>query len=375
MYGAQDNDVVVGKNGNWDGDNLNSDGFGCIIHPTNSSIVYGSGQYGNINKSTDQGNNWFQLNVGNTDALWDSPYKMNYNNPNELFAGMDHMYHSTNGGSSWSQLGNLGSTTRLFKDFAFCAASPQNMYAVYGSNSNITSNSVYKSTNGGTTWSLLTAPEVTGYNLKGIEVHPTDPLRIWVTVGGYRVGKKVLYSDDGGVSFYNISGSLPNLSANTVVYQKGSNDIIYVGMDNGVYVYGDTLTDWVPYYTNLPNAIVKELKIRYKTNDLFAGTYGRGVWRTNLYQNAVGVGIKDVESSTKVIVYPNPVGDELVIDTKDAPEGEAQIQIMDAMGQLILETEMDEPRLTIPCSQLATGIYFVSYTIGGSKTVRRFVKL
>ena len=367
MYGAQDNDVVVGKNGNWDGDNLNADGFGCAIHPTNSSILFGASQYGGINKSADQGTFWTALNIGNQNADWDAPYQLNMNNPNELFAGMDYFYHSTNGGVSWSQMGKLGSSSNLFKAFDFCKANTLVMYATYGVNG------LFKTTNGGSTWSNQNSPDIAGVNIKSIAVHPTDPDRVWVTASGYRAGKKVFYSSDGGQSFSNISGTLPNISANTIAYQEGSNDIVYVGMDNGVYVYGDTLSDWLPFYDNLPNAIVKEIKIRYSTNELFAGTYGRGVWRSNLY-GSTATGIHDIEQSN-IVIYPNPVQDELIINSKDVPRSDAEIKLYTIEGQLIKEMESNELPIAIPCSDMATGVYIVTYEVGGTKTVRRFVKL
>ena len=70
-----------------------------------------------------------------------------------------------------------------------------------------------------------------------------------------------MVSTDGGVTWAAIGGSLPNLPINCIVYQNGSNDGLYVGTDLGVYYRDNTLADWVPFKTGLPNTIVNELEI------------------------------------------------------------------------------------------------------------------
>jgi PKD repeat protein len=41
----------------------------------------------------------------------------------------------------------------------------------------------------------------------------------------------------------------------------------------------------MPFMTGLPNVVVNDFEIFYPTNKLRAGTYGRGVWETDLYSN------------------------------------------------------------------------------------------
>jgi hypothetical protein len=69
---------------------------------------------------------------------------------------------------------------------------------------------------------------------------------------------------------------------NTVVYQKGSQDAVYVGTDFGVYYRDATMPDWVPYNTSLPNVIIYELEINDDIQKLRACTYGRGIWESDL---------------------------------------------------------------------------------------------
>src|ERR1041384_7736590 len=68
-----------------------------------------------------------------------------------------------------------------------------------------------------------------------ITISPTDPNKVWITLSGYSAGNKVFQTVNGGSSWTNVSFNLPNLPANCSVYQPGSSDLIYVGMDVGVY--------------------------------------------------------------------------------------------------------------------------------------------
>jgi xyloglucan-specific exo-beta-1,4-glucanase len=79
----------------------------------------------------------------------------------------------------------------------------------------------------------------------------------------------------------NISGSLPNVPVNTIVYEHGSEHRVYIGTDIGVFYRDDYFDDWLPYMTGLPNVMVHELEINYTSQKLVAATYGRGIWQSD----------------------------------------------------------------------------------------------
>ena len=105
-------------------------------------------------------------------------------------------------------------------------------------------------------------------------------------MAGYSAGLKVYKSTNGGSTWTNISGTLPNLPANCLAYANGSNGALYLGMDVGVYYIDNTLSDWVQFNTGLPNAEVFDLEIQYATSTIKAGTYGRGLWESPLFAGA-----------------------------------------------------------------------------------------
>jgi len=108
------------------------------------------------------------------------------------------------------------------------------------------SSSIKKSVNTGGNWSNITNGISGSGFITDIAVSETNEDHIWVTKSGYSGGKKVFESTNGGSSWINVSGNLPNLPANTIQYAKGTNDGIYVGTDIGVYYKDNNLSDWIP---------------------------------------------------------------------------------------------------------------------------------
>jgi hypothetical protein len=146
---------------------------------------------------------------------------------------------------------------------------------------------MWKTVDGGSTaaWTPITLPVLTN-SITYITVHPTDPNTVWFTVGGYTSGQKVYESTNGGASWTEIGTGLPNLPIMSIVHYKKATDrnVLFVGTDLGVYVK-DGANAWATYSNNLPNVVVSELEIYYNpsgTDKLRAGTYGRGLWETDI---------------------------------------------------------------------------------------------
>ncbi|MEY3941856.1 MAG: hypothetical protein RIR07_742, partial [Bacteroidota bacterium] len=90
----------------------------------------------------------------------------------------------------------------------------------------------------------------------------------------------VFESYNGGQSYSNITGSLPNIPANAVAFEPGSNNLRYVGTDLGMFVRDNLLSDWVPFNAGLPNVIVNDIEILTQPRLVRIGTYGRGIWQS-----------------------------------------------------------------------------------------------
>lgn len=117
-------------------------------------------------------------------------------------------------------------------------------------------------------------------------VDPTNPNRIWVSCSGYRATEKVFFSahrgNVGSWVNWDPNGTLPNLPVNDMVYQEGTEGGLYIAMDVGVYYRNNLTEDWIPFYMDLPNVQVYDLDINYCAGKIRAGTFGRGIWESDL---------------------------------------------------------------------------------------------
>jgi hypothetical protein len=59
-------------------------------------------------------------------------------------------------------------------------------------------------------------------------------------------------------------------------------DLLFLGNDSGIYVSNDGGGNWLAMRGNMPTVAVHDLVIHPRENDLVAGTYGRGVWVTDI---------------------------------------------------------------------------------------------
>ena len=257
------------------------DGMDCFIDRTNNNTMIGSYVYGEYYKSNNGGNNFTSINNGIPSGDWLSVIHQDPTTANTYYAGgRNAIYKTTNGGTSWTALGTPSGSNAII-EFAIAPSNNQIIYAVK-------QNSVSKSTNGGTTWTAITTGlPVTSLQPTNLAVSNTDPNVVYVTFSGYNTSSKVFKSTSGGTSWSNISTGLPNVPCNTIVYHNSStNDAVYLGTDVGVYYKDNTMTTWTMYSTNLPRVSVRDLEIYYPTSRLRAGTFGRGTWDTDLYSSA-----------------------------------------------------------------------------------------
>jgi len=232
--------------------------------------VYGTTQYGALNRSNNAGYNRTNIKPAAVtyDGNWVTPFIIDPVNSQTIYAGYQELYKSTNRGTAWTQISTTGSTGNM--ELIEVAASNTNyIYIVYGGGV------MYRSANGGTSWTAITSGTVG--TVRGITVHPSDPQKVAVVTTNGRV----FTSTNGGTTWTAFSGTLPAIPGRDIKYVSDA-DGLYVGLDPGVYYRDNTLTDWTPFMNNLPNVEITDLEIHEPSNTIYAGTYGRGAWSSAL---------------------------------------------------------------------------------------------
>jgi hypothetical protein len=202
--------------------------------------------------------------------------------PHIVFVAKDSIYRSTNYGASgsWVYMGMPG--TGNLNEMKQGTNNRNRMYVSQGSN-------IFRSDNilvnpGPATWTNVSSG-LPNLFITGIEVDPTNADHVYVCVSNFFAGDKVFFSSNGGAagSWTNISGSLPNVAMLCLAFHDNGLHGLYVGSDVGVFYRDDNLGDWIYYSNSMPVVPVSDLYINSASGEIVAGTYGRGLWKSDLY--------------------------------------------------------------------------------------------
>lgn len=255
-------------------DDYTYDGMEAIIDYTDAAIMFINHQYGDMYRTTNGGSSW---SASKCCGGWVTPVVMDPTDHDIMYYGSSggDVFKSTNNGVSWTNKNsNIG--TDYIYSIAIAPGDPEVVYAG-------TFTELKRSDDGGDSWTSLTDFIPSGVAINYLAVSNTEPMKVWAALSAYSEGDKVYYSSDGGENWTNVSGTLPNIPVNTIVYENGSDDRLYVGTDIGVFTKDNSSADWEPYMDGLPNVMIHELEINYTRQKLVAATYGRGVWESDLY--------------------------------------------------------------------------------------------
>ena len=276
ITGHQDNGSNLLNGSNWS-QVYGGDGMDCFIDWNNNNTLVASTQNGGFTRSFNGGANWSAIVSGlSGNPAWVAPIVQDPLSANTYYCGYQNVFKSTNQGNTWTIISNFNTTLDEIK------VSPLNPNIIFATSTN----AIWKTSNGGTTWSNITPTNLIGNNqITDLTMDNLNPNNIYITLSGYSAGIKVLASYNGGSTWINYSQGLPNIPTNCIVYLKNSPQGLYIGTDVGVYYREANMSNWISYFTGLPNIIVQDLEIYYSTGKLRAATYARGVWETNLYSN------------------------------------------------------------------------------------------
>ncbi|HSZ57460.1 MAG TPA: autotransporter-associated beta strand repeat-containing protein, partial [Tepidisphaeraceae bacterium] len=226
-----------------------------------------------LRRSDDGGATWTTITSGidpNEPQFYYAGFAVDPANGNHLVYGTDRVYQSLDGGNSWTPISTPGAngwtanSTGTISNLAIAPSDPNTIYAT-------DSGHIFVTTNDGATWvqrDSFSSPYAQ------IVVDPSNPQVAYVMSWAFGTNK-VMRTSDGGATWENVSGNLPDLPTFTLAINQGT---LYVGNDNGVWASTDDGTTWAPYATGLPNVQVHDLEFDPVNNILAAFTYGRGVW-------------------------------------------------------------------------------------------------
>jgi photosystem II stability/assembly factor-like uncharacterized protein len=211
-------------------------------HPIDSSSFYYLGN--NVWKNTN--NKWTNLTEdikGEEQPI--RGFDINPKNPNQLFFSFDQ--------PTWS-------TRKLIGKF-------------------------FRSMDGGQTWKDITInlPIAAWHSITSVVSNPQNPNEVYASLGLMDTDQlnKVYKSTDGGDTWTNYSAGLPKYETIKVAYLKGANTLV-LSTVAGLYYRGQYDKKWKLLSGQIPRIEVRDFEIDQKGKYLYAATYGNGVWRMKI---------------------------------------------------------------------------------------------
>ncbi len=356
--GSQDNGTSFYSAATGWKDWLGADGMETFISRNNINMFFGTSQFGSLYRSTNGGSSYVNLNTPPGSGNWVTPFEEDPTALNTIYVGYSRVYKSPNNGSTWNPISqNFGYNLNNLK------IAPTNNQIMYASRSYF----LYRTEDGGATDWVQTA--LPGGSINSIAIHPANPNKIAVAVTS---ANKVMVSNDGGTTWENYRKNLPDFSSLALVWDDNGKDGLYVGMDYGIYYIDNTFTDWQPYNNLLPNVMINELEINTQNRQLYAGTYGRGLWVSPLVEPTVDT--EEFVFGNDINLFPNPVMDQLSISSPTAVE--AEIRIFDLSGKLLIyhSDAILGNSYSVNVSKLSAGVYFLRINTSKGIATKRFIK-
>jgi photosystem II stability/assembly factor-like uncharacterized protein len=359
--GLQDNGGYTFSDNTWK-NYFGADGMDAAIDPSNPDKIYGFIQRGgSLYVSKDAGKTISSIGKpSDQTGNWVTPLEIN--SKGELFSG----FNSLNilNGNAWK----LQSTSDIGAgSIEVISIDPNNDNNIYISNEK----SVYKSTNKGVDFVKIHDNKNI---ITSIAVHSSNSSIIYLTTGSST--GEALKSTDGGKTFTSFSKGLPNIGK-AVIKHEGSNskNPLYLGTASGVYYIDDSMTEWAPFDTNLPNVPVRDIEINLADKKIVIATFGRGIWESNL-ANSGSLSIDDSFFELNSIeVNPNPSSG--IFTVKTATIGIDSIVVYDIYGKQVKVSKNIIPSYSISqidLTEAVDGIYFIKIFAGNQAATKRLIK-
>ncbi len=223
------------------------------INPTNSNEIYvgvlgslwNDSEERGVYKTIDGGKTWNNIlyldtSTGAADVIMDPK------DPNTLYASMwqfrrsawgfnsgglnSGLYKSTNGGATWSKVHNGFPSGELGRIAIAIAPSDNNILYSVLETEDKTKNGLWKSTNAGQSWEHLNNDfglVVRPFYFSRITVDPKNPDIV------VKAGLSGSISRDGGKTFKNLGDMHSDI--HDIIFDINNSDVIYSGTDGGVY--------------------------------------------------------------------------------------------------------------------------------------------
>lgn len=334
-------------------------------------IGYITGDSGIILKSTDSGETWTPFNIENNYSFYG--FDLSCVDENLLFASSNQgMIKSEDGGETWSEI----NTPEYSRNIQFLNENVGYAGTVLWEQDDWENPQFLKTLDGGISWQPVsgTAPfhfldENTGYYYLG-GLHKTT---------------------DGGVNFENLTYNNDEYYSLTDLYVVDENNIwgiIYLSLLDGdtssrgiIKISSNDSEDFTEdiFYDSNPEFDLRSIHFA-ETTGYAVGAYGgwNGTeldYSSVIWKNGNGINMMKTKEENKNLfrVYPNPVSDEINIETNQTNNDEVKITITELSGKVVYSNSYHQNKITIDTNQFNQGIYLITVITNDNIQVQKII--
>jgi hypothetical protein len=356
---------LFNKNENIWSDKSQGDGYGCAFDNEELGKFYVT----NV-KEVWRYENWTNPYFKIIGENWNRHVKLHPENHEVLYMTLlDRIARSYDQGTTWETLVSLEDlNTNINDHFLYDMHTAEGdgdylyLRMIKKANGNGDFSRIYKTTNVNESdpalieWSQLPIPQGGALGWMGdIIVDYENPDRIWVC---YNQESDYKILEFNGTEWTDLTFNIApcNTGITSLEHLHGTNRGLFANGLHGVFYLEDGSNIWKLYKPGIPNVPASYLKINYCTGKIVAGTYGRGIWETDLplgWDNPPVITTNETWDGYRVILNPVhiPDGKTLTINGKVAFTANGKL-VVERGGQLILNGAY----LTNTCGEMWKGV-------------------
>jgi len=356
------------------------------LHALSSTTAYAcmyptSGTGGKIVKTTNGGSAWTILT--DADAYFPSSWAnfVHFFNSNDGVAMGDptssggdfYIITTADGGTSWSVI----SASSIPNSVAGEAGVVDQFDAVgntiwFGT----TYGRIFKSTDKGLTWTVANISQAANYQVTPVFKDATNGIAV---LTNYSTGAHIgtYKTTTGGTSWTVINPTGFYVKNPNLDYVPGTTNM-FVDVTPGPGSGSSYSLDGCSSFLNIDTGSVQYTAVKfYDVNTGWAGGYNLSATSGGIYkwQNVVLVGTEEESVNQKeILVYPNPTSGIVTIQFSIFASENAYISVYNLVGELVLEKEFDpsfDMLLPLDLSGNVPGMYLVTVQTGSEVTTKR----
>jgi uncharacterized repeat protein (TIGR01451 family) len=314
MGGTQDNGTNRGTDATgtnqWERINGGDGGYSAVDF-NNTQVLYSENTGNTFQKSTNGGASWSAARSGISGDTFPftSVFRMDPNNSARVWYAGRFMWRTDNSAVNWTRTSDAAQTGGSITAMAIAPGDSNKVINGAASGqlrrtttaTTLTSTSVLNSV-----WLQSFTPRGNGGGgISWVEYDPSNTNTVWATVSNFNSASSgvgfghVFKSTDGGATWTLADGnqtpgnvnSIPDIPVWSVAVDPNNSQRIYVGTDLGVFVTLDGGANWAKETTGFSNTVVKSLTVLNISgvSTMYAFTHGRGAFKVSIPASCASV--------------------------------------------------------------------------------------